>query len=64
MTNFSQGSAKIIEFPLGGRRALATRREETRPVEEPGLARASGETFGGAWYHEAAIQEAKRSSDR
>jgi hypothetical protein len=64
MTNFPQRSAKIIEFPLGGRRAHAARREETRPAEDPGLARASGESFGGAWYHEAAIQEAKRSSDR
>jgi Protein of unknown function (DUF2735) len=64
MTNFSQGSAKIIEFPLGGRRAHAARREEARLGEDASLARASGETFGGAWYHEAAIQEAKRSSDR
>lgn len=51
-------SAKIYQFPVGGRRALPGYRAESQPVanEAPAI-----DTTG--WYHEAAIEEAKRGSE-
>jgi hypothetical protein len=46
-TSTPQASAKIYQFPAGGRRAVEANREQTPTVN----------TFG-SWYHEAAIQEA------
>lgn len=53
----NQGSAKIYQFPAGGRAALGGRRDDetrtelaTPPVN---LADCSG-----SWYHAAAIEEA------
>ena len=63
-TDVSQRSAQIIRFPVGGRRALAVRREETHTAIETKLPRASASAIGGAWYHEAAIQESKRAGER
>jgi Protein of unknown function (DUF2735) len=49
----NQASAKIYQFPVGGRRAVEANREPTPTVN----------TFG-SWYHEAAIQEAVTESRR
>jgi hypothetical protein len=54
-------SATIYQFPVGGRKAISA---------EP--SRASGEAAaprmaivsGGAWYHDAAIQESKLAGER
>lgn len=57
-TSLDHGSAKIYQFPAGGRAALSGRRfEETKPpVEQPRL----NETIcSGNWYHEEAIHEEK-----
>jgi hypothetical protein len=48
-----QASAKIYQFPVGGRRAVEADREPTPTVA----------TFG-SWYHEAAIQEEADQSRR
>jgi hypothetical protein len=62
-TNFSgapsiSGSAKIFQFPLRGRFAAGSQRDEAgqagRVALPPGVKIASG----GGWYHDAAIQEA------
>lgn len=45
-TNSPQASAKIYQFPVGGRKAVEGNREQTPTVN----------TFG-SWYHDAAIQE-------
>jgi hypothetical protein len=71
-TSLNHGSARIYQFPVGGRSALGARRQdETRSAADPGPnlgpnldpnlgpARASEVAVGGAWYHEAAIQESK-----
>ena len=50
-TNTPQGTAKIYQFPVGGRRAVEAHREATPTVV----------TFG-SWYHEAAIQEEAREA--
>jgi hypothetical protein len=63
-TDFSRESAKIIEFPAGGRRAVAVRRDESNLAADPAALRVSGDAFGSGWYHEAAIQESKRTGGR
>ena len=59
-TSLNHGSAKIYQFPAGGRAAFGGRRlEETKPAIDPGSLRVSEAACGGSWYHEAAIQESK-----
>ena len=52
-TSNPQQSAKIYQFPVGGRRAVEGNREETPTTS----------TFG-SWYHEAAIEEAAAKNHR
>jgi hypothetical protein len=58
-TSLNQGSAKIYQFPAGGRAALGGRRyDEVKSAGAPGncvVQAASSDS----WYHEAAIQEAQ-----
>jgi hypothetical protein len=62
-TNVSQGSARIYQFPAGGRAALGARaRQEFKPVTEQALARVNTAACTDSWYHEAAIRE-ERSRD-
>jgi hypothetical protein len=64
-TSLNQGSARIYQFPAGGRSALGGRRyDETKAVADLASSRVSEVAVGGAWYHEAAIQEAKPVQDR
>jgi len=59
-TSLNHGSAKIYQFPPGGRAALGGRRhDETKSAADQGSPRVSEAAFGGSWYHEAAIQESK-----
>jgi hypothetical protein len=54
----NQGSAKIYQFPQGGRAALAGRRYgDTRAVTELAVS-ANVADCSGSWYHAAAIQDA------
>ncbi|WJR75240.1 DUF2735 domain-containing protein [Bradyrhizobium sp. NP1] len=56
-TSLNQGSAKIYQFPAGGRAGLGGRRyEEAGGV---GTTRVNEALCSDSWYHEAAIQEAK-----
>jgi hypothetical protein len=60
-TNQSQESARIYQFPAGGRAALGGRRREefsSNSVTGPGLERVNETVCSDGWYHEAAIQEA------
>ena len=62
-TNVNEGSAKIYQFPSGGRAALAGRRYgETKTIEfaAPAVNLAD---CSGSWYHAAAIQETKPGRD-
>ncbi len=64
-TTSNHGSAKIYQFPAGGRAALGVRRhEETKAATDPGSMRVSEAACGGSWYHEAAIQESKPARER
>jgi hypothetical protein len=63
-TDFSRPSARIYAFPVGGRRFVGAARDESRTAADPRTRVNSGDAIGEAWYHEAAIQEAKRTSER
>ena len=64
-TSFNQGSAKIYQFPAGGRAALGGRRyDEVQPAGALGDYRFNEAACSESWYHEAAIQEAKSKPAR
>lgn len=56
-----QESAKIYQFPAGGRSALGGRRHDVKPATDVAAPRVANAALGSAWYHEAAIQEADRA---
>jgi hypothetical protein len=62
-SSLNHGSAKIYQFPPGGRAALGGRSyDEVKPATEtPGVNEAA---CSGSWYHEAAIQESKPAWER
>jgi Protein of unknown function (DUF2735) len=56
--NLSQGSARIYQFPAGGRAALGSRsNNEPKPMAE--APRVQEAVCSGSWYHEEAIREAQ-----
>ncbi len=59
-TNRSQESARIYQFPAGGRAALGGRRWEEFNGSATGQSfeRVNEVVCSDSWYHEAAIQEA------
>ena len=64
-SSLNHGSAKIYQFPAGGRAALGGGRYgEAKPAVEQGASRMSDIAVGGAWYHDAAIQESKPAWER
>jgi hypothetical protein len=56
--NSLQGSAKIYQFPAGGRASVSGRQQGAKPTEDL-AARMPRVTSGGAWYHEQAIRDAE-----
>lgn len=67
-TSFNQGSARIYQFPVGGRSGLRSsvgepRHDEFTTATDLASSRVPA-TVGGAWYHEAAIQESKPGHER
>ena len=58
-TSLNQGSARIYQFPAGGRQALGGRRyEATKAITaSPPVSEAD---CSDSWYHAAAIEEAKQ----
>jgi hypothetical protein len=64
-SSLSHGSAEIYQFPAGGRAALGGRRYgEATPAVEGSSPRMTEVSVGGAWYHDAAIQESKPAWER
>ena len=62
--SLDHGSAKIYQFPAGGRAALGNRHAgETKPVEQ-NTPRLNEALCSGSWYHQAAIDEAKPKWER
>jgi hypothetical protein len=65
LNDLNEGSARIYQFPVGGRSGLGGRRHDD--IETSGDLGSSGVTqiaVGDAWYHEAAIQESKPVRER
>ena len=64
-TSLNHGSAKIYQFPVGGRSAIGARRfEDAKAVADHASSRVSEVAVSGAWYHDAAIQESKPVRER
>ena len=59
--NVYRESAKIYQFPAGGRSALGGRRHETKPATDFTAPRVANVALGNAWYHDAAVQDAERA---
>jgi len=55
--NASTGTARIIQFPVGGRAGLHGERYGAHAPEPPAGSRIAKVAYGGASYHEAAILE-------
>ena len=64
-TSLNQGSAKIYQFPAGGRSALGGRRyEESKAASDLASLRVDETNCSGSWYHQAAIDESKLAWER
>jgi hypothetical protein len=62
-TSLNQESAKIYQFPAGGRAALGGRRYGETKTTDIASAMAGDSACSGSWYHEAAIQDANPLRD-
>ncbi|MGJ4894164.1 MULTISPECIES: DUF2735 domain-containing protein [unclassified Bradyrhizobium] len=62
-TNVDEGSARIYQFPRGGRAGLAPRQSGS-PPERPIAPSIQPTIYSASWYHDEAIQEAKPVWDR
>jgi hypothetical protein len=63
MTSLNHGSARIYQFPAGGRSALGGRRYgETKTNLEAASSPAETDCSS-SWYHAAAIEEAKQTRE-
>jgi Protein of unknown function (DUF2735) len=61
----NQESARIYQFPRGGRSAPGGRRtDETKFAAEEASSGVNEAACSGSWYHEAAIQESKPAWER
>ncbi len=57
-TSLNHGSAKIYQFPVGGRSSVnGHHQDETKTAADLASSRVAEVAVSGAWYHEAAIQE-------
>lgn len=54
-------SAEIYQFPLRGRFATGSKRDDSTSASGLASPRAAMTAFGGNWYHEEAIREAERA---
>lgn len=63
-TNHGQESARIYQFPAGGRAALGGKRyDEFKPAVAQASSHVNEAVYSGSWYHEEAIREAERGHD-
>jgi Protein of unknown function (DUF2735) len=59
----SQGSAKIYQFPAGGRAALGGRHYGDAMADIANAPRVNEALCSDSWYHQAAIEESKPVRD-
>ena len=61
-TTSARESARIYQFPAKSTAAMRGQRQDGKFAADLAASRVRGVEFGGAWYHEAALQEdAERS---
>ncbi len=58
-TSSSQGSAKIYQFPAGGRASLGGRRYSDARADLTTAPRVNEAFCSDSWYHQAAIEDSK-----
>jgi hypothetical protein len=64
-TSLNQGSARIYQFPPGGRSAIGGRRhEEAKTATDLPPSYVNEVASSSSWYHEAAIAESKPVRER
>jgi hypothetical protein len=63
-SNSSRETAKIYQFPAGGRAAMRAGRPLVKPVDDVADAAATRAVVGGSWYHEEAIRETDQVGQR
>ena len=64
-TSMNHGSAKIYQFPVGGRSTLMGRHyAEAKAATDLASSRLTDIAVGGAWYHDAAIEDSKPVRER
>jgi hypothetical protein len=62
-TGLNQGSAKIYQFPAGGRAALGGRRYGEAKAAEYTAQPVNLADCSGSWYHAAAVEGEKNGRD-
>jgi hypothetical protein len=62
-TGLTQGTAKIYQFPAGGRAALGGRRYGETKTAEFAAQPVNLADCSDSWYHAAAIQDEKKGRD-
>jgi len=63
-TNYPHQTAKIYQFPIGGRAAAHGLRKDIKSTAELLAQRTTPTVCGEGWYHDAAIQQdAKRTRE-
>ena len=62
-TGLNEGSAKIYQFPVGGRAALAEHHHDETKTTDIASAPSGDSACSGSWYHQAAIDESKPVRD-
>jgi hypothetical protein len=63
-TSLNHGSAKIYQFPVGGRSALAGRSyDEAKAATDLASSGLGDVASASSWYHQAAIEESKPVRD-
>jgi hypothetical protein len=61
----NSGSAKIYQFPAGGRTQLGRySQDEAQSSPEQSLSAVNTAACSGSWYHEAAIRESEPARKR
>ncbi len=63
-SNSYRETAKIYEFPAGGRAGLRTGNAYMTPIEKMEAIAATRTVVGGSWYHEEAIRETEPAGKR
>jgi hypothetical protein len=58
-TNFNGGSAKIYQFPEGGRASMSRQSARAQATANFGSQIVSEATYG-SWYHDEAIRESQQ----